>query len=108
FVAALDGPRRVSGEDTVRLRVSYGIGGKREAGNGKRSATLAVTLGGGGGAGGSRRARSLSRTAEPSRRTSRFPFPVSRLLVGRRWLCGSKGCPPIPSRVTTPACSCWR
>ena len=77
FVAALDGPRRVSGEDTVRLRVSYGIGGKREAGNGKRSATLAVTLGGGGG--GRRIASREVALPDSGTVSTDVTFPVSRL-----------------------------
>jgi hypothetical protein len=36
FVAGVDGPRRVSAGDTVRLRVSYGVAGMREAGGGRR------------------------------------------------------------------------
>src|SRR5205809_298632 len=74
-----------------RRGVGGGVTGVRGKGEGGAGAAVGLGLGGGGGgggAGGSRRARSLSRTAEPSRRTSRFPFPVSRLPVGRRWLCG--------------------
>ena len=46
FVAAVEGPDRVTATDTMRLRVSYGTAGKREAGSGKRDATLAVVSGG--------------------------------------------------------------
>src|SRR2546426_8733804 len=46
FVSDIAGPRRVAAGDTVRLRVSYGTAGKRETGNGKRSATLAGELAG--------------------------------------------------------------
>ena len=46
FVASVEGPRRVSAGDTIRLRVSFGTAGKRETGSGKRNATLAVNLGG--------------------------------------------------------------
>jgi hypothetical protein len=44
FVASVDGPRRVAAGDTVRLKVSYGTAGKREAGSGMRDATLVVTV----------------------------------------------------------------
>ena len=44
FVASVEGMRHVTRSDTVRLKVSYGAGGKRETGNGKR-ATLNVRLG---------------------------------------------------------------
>ncbi|HEY6061455.1 MAG TPA: hypothetical protein VIV10_12770 [Gemmatimonadales bacterium] len=43
FVASIDGPRRVVGGDTIRLRVAYGTAGKREEGRGK-SASLTVTV----------------------------------------------------------------
>ena len=45
FVASVDGARRVTSSDTVRLRVSYGTAGKREEGRGKRTATLVVSDG---------------------------------------------------------------
>jgi len=45
FVSGLDGPRRVTSTDTVRLRVSYGTAGKREGGRGKGTATLVVSDG---------------------------------------------------------------
>lgn len=45
FVAAVDGPRRVAAQDTIRLAVSYGTAGKRDEGRGKGTATLRVTLG---------------------------------------------------------------
>ena len=44
FVSAIDGPRRVSSGDTLRLRVTYGVGGMRDARGGMRKATLGVTL----------------------------------------------------------------
>ena len=56
FVSAIDGTRRVSSGDTLRLRVTYGVGGmrdarggmrdavRRDAGSGMRDATLAVTV----------------------------------------------------------------
>jgi len=43
FVAAVEGPPAVAVTDTMRLRVSYGVAGKRETGNEKRAATIAVT-----------------------------------------------------------------
>ncbi len=44
FVASVEGPRRVAAGDTIRLRVSYGVAGMRDAGSGMRDATLAVTV----------------------------------------------------------------
>jgi hypothetical protein len=51
FVASVDGPRRVAAGDTIRLKVSYGVAGRRDAGCarrdarcGIRDATLAVNL----------------------------------------------------------------
>jgi hypothetical protein len=46
FVASVDGPRHVTRTDTVRLRVSYGTAGTRDAGRGMRGAALAVSAGG--------------------------------------------------------------
>jgi hypothetical protein len=46
FVASVEGPRRVAATDTVRLSVSYGTAGRREAGSGMRDAQLAVTVDG--------------------------------------------------------------
>ena len=43
FISGLDGQRRVTSTDTVRLRVSYGTAGKRETGGRRREATLTVT-----------------------------------------------------------------
>src|SRR5207244_9937521 len=43
FVSAIDGPRRVGAGDTIRLRGSYGTAGRREAGGGRRAATLALS-----------------------------------------------------------------
>src|SRR5437667_6380147 len=43
FVASVEGPRRVAARDTIRLRVSFGTAGKREAGGGRREASLMVT-----------------------------------------------------------------
>ncbi len=46
FVSAVDGPRRVSAGDTIRLSVSYGTAGKRERGNGKGTAVLSASVAG--------------------------------------------------------------
>src|SRR2546422_237553 len=46
FVASVDGPRHVSAGDTIRLSVSYGTAGPKEAGRGKREGTLIVNLSG--------------------------------------------------------------
>jgi len=46
FVSAIEGPRRVGAGDTLRLTVSYGVAGMRDAGSGMRKATLAVTVDG--------------------------------------------------------------
>src|SRR5438874_3264379 len=68
----LEGPRRVSAGDTIRLRVSFGTAGKRETGSGKRNATLAVNLGG----------RRIASRAVPLPDSgivsSELTFPVSR------------------------------
>ena len=45
FVSGLDGQRRLTATDTLRLRVSYGTAGKREGGSGKGAATLVVSDG---------------------------------------------------------------
>jgi len=72
FVASVEGPRRVSAGDTIRLRVSFGTAGKRETGSGKRNATLAVNLGG----------RRIASRAVPLPDSgivsSELTFPVSR------------------------------
>jgi hypothetical protein len=44
FVASVDGQRRVSSTDTVRLRVSYGTAGIRDTRSGMRDAMLTVNL----------------------------------------------------------------
>ena len=44
FVASVDGPRRVTSTDTVRLRVSYGTAGMRDARGGIREATLTLNV----------------------------------------------------------------
>jgi len=46
FVSNIDGPGRVGAGDTIRLKLSYGTVGKRERGNGKRTATLVASVGG--------------------------------------------------------------
>jgi len=90
FVASVEGPRRVSAGDTIRLRVSYGTAGKREAGGGRREA--------GGGrreTGGGRREATLALSALGRRLLSRnvelpdsgivstdLTFPASRLPAG--------------------------
>ncbi|HEU5260898.1 MAG TPA: hypothetical protein VFU41_05665 [Gemmatimonadales bacterium] len=43
FVASVDGPRRMSAGDTIRLTVSYGTAGIQDARSGMRDATLSVT-----------------------------------------------------------------
>ena len=76
FISGLDGQRRVTSRDTVRLRVSYGTAGKRETGSGKRTATLTVTMGG-------RRVASRVVTLPDSGvLTSDLTFPVSRFPAG--------------------------
>ena len=45
YVANVDGTRHVTRSDTVRLKVSYGTGGKREGGSGKGTATLVASVG---------------------------------------------------------------
>lgn len=45
FVASVDGPRRASAGDTVRLTVSFGTAGKREPGKGKGKTVLGVSVG---------------------------------------------------------------
>jgi hypothetical protein len=45
FVAAVDGQRRLTRTDTLRLRVSYGTAGTGDGGRGKGTATLAVSVG---------------------------------------------------------------
>jgi hypothetical protein len=44
FVASVDGQRRVTNTDTVRLRVSYGTAGMRDARGGIREAALTVSV----------------------------------------------------------------
>jgi len=44
FVSDISGPARIGAGDTVRLKVSYGTAGMRDARSGMRDATLAVTV----------------------------------------------------------------
>ena len=46
FVASVDGTRRVTATDTVRLRVSYGTAGTRDGGRGTGTASLVISAGG--------------------------------------------------------------
>jgi hypothetical protein len=76
FVASVDGPRRVAAGDTIRLRVTYGTAGKREAGVGRREASLALSALG---------RRLLSRNVELSDSgivSTDLTFPASRLPAG--------------------------
>jgi hypothetical protein len=45
YIAGVEGPRHVTRGDTVRLKVSYGTGGKRDTRNGKRESSLTVSVG---------------------------------------------------------------
>jgi hypothetical protein len=44
YVASVEGPRHVIRADTIRLRVSYGVAGKREGGRGTGTAMLGVSV----------------------------------------------------------------
>jgi hypothetical protein len=46
FIAAVEGPRRVTGGDTIRLKVSYGVAGPRDGPGGTRQALLTVSAAG--------------------------------------------------------------
>src|SRR5207247_9020976 len=46
FLASVDGPRRVAGGDTIRLKVRYGTARNGETGHGKGTATLAASVSG--------------------------------------------------------------
>ena len=101
FVASVEGPRRVAAGDTVRLKVSYGTAGKREAGDGRREATLALSALG---------RRLLWRKVElPDSGivSTDLTFPASRIPDGRRSRWAWKVF-RIPSPATTHACSCSR
>ncbi len=71
YVAAVEGPRHVTRSDTIRLRVSYGVAGKRETGNGTRP-TLVVKM--------ADRVLASQRVTLPDSGTlsTEIPFPVSR------------------------------
>jgi len=76
FIASVDGPRRVAGGDTIRLKVSYGTAGRREAGGAGREATLALSALG---------RRLLSRKVElpdSGILSTDLTFPASRLPAG--------------------------
>jgi hypothetical protein len=76
FVASVEGPRRVSAGDTIRLSVSYGTAGPRGPGPGPRLTTLAVSLQG---------RRLVSRSVElPDSGivSTDLSFPVSRFPSG--------------------------
>jgi len=72
YVAGVEGPRHVTRTDTLRLRVSYGVGGKRETGNGKR-VTLVVKM--------ADRVLASQRVTLPDNGTlsTEVTFPVSRI-----------------------------
>lgn len=46
YVASVEGMRHVTRADTIRLRVSYGVAGRRDAGNGMRDAKLTLSADG--------------------------------------------------------------
>src|SRR5438874_3724855 len=73
YVASVEGTRHVTRTDTVRLRVSYGVAGSRETGNGKRDGTIRVGVG--------NRQLSSQRVTLPDRGTvsTELTFPVSRI-----------------------------
>ena len=84
YVAHVDGTRHVTRSDTVRLKVSYGTGGKHEGGSGKGPATLDVRVGD--------RALASQRVTLPDSGTletsitlpaSRFPLPGWQVLEVR-------------------------
>ncbi len=72
YVAGIEGPRHVTRTDTLRLKVSYGVGGKRETGNGKR-VTLVVKM--------ADRVLASQRVTLPDSGTlsTEVTFPVSRI-----------------------------
>ena len=72
FVSSIDGPGRVGAGDTIRLRVSYGTAGKRETGNGKRTATLVASVGG------RRLASRVVDLPDSGVVSADLPFPASR------------------------------
>jgi len=72
YVASVEGTRHVTRSDTVRLKVSYGVGGKRETGSGKR-VTLVVKI--------ADRVLASQRVMLPDSGTlsAEVTFPVSRI-----------------------------
>ena len=76
YIASVEGQRRVTSTDTVRLRVSYGTAGRREARSGMRDARLTVSADG----------RSLvsRRVSLPDSGvlSTELTFPTSRLPTG--------------------------
>ena len=72
FVSDISGPARIGVGDTVRLKVSYGTAGKRERGNGKRTAPLAASVGG------RRLASRVVDLPDSGVVSADLPFPVSR------------------------------
>ena len=74
FVASVDGPRRVSAGDTIRLRITYGTAGKRERGNGKGTAVLAASVTG------RRIASRVVNLPDSGIVSTDLTFPVSRFL----------------------------
>ena len=72
FVASVEGPRRVSAGDTIRLRVTYGTAGKREAGKGRETAVLAASVAG------RRIASRVVDLPDSGIVSTDLPFPVSR------------------------------
>jgi hypothetical protein len=76
YVANVDGRRHLTRSDTVRLTVSYGAGGKRETGSGKRNGDARGACQGDRQSGFAARHASRQRDACPRR--SRFPHPASR------------------------------
>ena len=75
FVASVEGVRHFTRSDTARHKVRYGAVGKREAGNGKRTATLTVKDG--------TRELAAQRITLPDSGTlpGEITFPVSRIPV---------------------------
>ena len=72
FVSDISGPARIGVGDTVRLKVSYGTAGKRERGNGKRTAPLAASVGG------RRLASRVVDLPDSGVVSADLPFPASR------------------------------
>ena len=84
FVASVDGARRVTATDTVRLRVSYGTAGKRDARGGRRDALLTFSTEGRG---------LLSRKVslpDSGVLSTDLTVPASRLVSARRALGGRR------------------